>query len=66
MTEMETEIERVSNLWTDWIAQNGFERLKDRHENVQREIDEVVVQLENSDLSSNLKILYHAKLLTGM
>jgi len=65
--ELETEIERVSNLWNDWIEQNGIGSVTDRRKNVQKQIDEILSNLtENNDLKENTKLLYHAKLLTGM
>ena len=64
MSILEKEIERVSNLWSDWVEIHGVDSLPDRRKFVEKEISEVLEKLENEE-DSNFKSLNHAKLLTG-
>ena len=64
MSILEKEIERVSNLWSDWVEIHGVDSLPDRRKSVEKEISEVLEKLENEE-DSNFKSLNHAKLLTG-
>ena len=64
---LESEIERVSNLWSEWIGKNGIERIKERRENVEREIERLSAQVaEDVEIDQNDKLLFSATLLTAM
>ena len=63
---LDIEIERVSNLWNDFVEINGIESIKSRKENINDEINKTIKLIENSEMTESEKRLNHAKLLTGM
>ena len=64
MSILEKEIERVSNLWTEWVEIHGVDSLPERRKSVEKEISQVLEKLENEE-DFNFKTISHAKILTG-
>ena len=52
MSILVKEIERVSNLWSDWVEIHGVDSLPDRRKSVEKEISEVLEKLENEEDSN--------------